>query len=327
MEHDSVSSEYLKKLIDFDLVSQNMYSTNLNDIAKFYYNNFFINNVFKMDLIFAFVVMVPVVVMVDFCLSHWFAQEKRIKFRNWWRDHIFSRFFFSTTLTLLNLTFYPFMVSALLEINAWQKSNSYQMQSFVFSWFVVVANLLLLATLWAIPTMHTHRHDHPLFRFRFRMFYWPFKPYFWSMLFTPLFATRRLLHLLLVVFFQHTAFVPQGLQLLISLLFLGYLLAVRPFRNKLCTVTAILLEGQNLAMQILFLPFIKDEITMHKINVRPIIFRFIFAVIVFLIVWFSLLIWWRALDYVFYRRHGFRRDTCVHRLERRLAERLRYQGL
>ena len=201
-----------------------------------------------MYLIFAFVVLIPLVVMIDFCLSHSFAAEKRIKFRNWFRDNIFSRFFFSTFLALLNLTFYPFMISALLEIYAWQDNNSTQRQSLMFSWFVAIGNLIFFATLWAIPTMHTHRHDHPLFRFRFRLFYWPFKPYFSSMLYTPLFATRRFIHLLLVVFFQNFSFVPQGLQLLLTIMFLSYLIIIRPFRNKLCSLTAILMEIQNLVM-------------------------------------------------------------------------------
>jgi len=96
-----------------------MYSNNLINIAKFYYNNFFVNNILKIYVVLSFVMLIPLVVMVDFCFSHYFASEKRIKFRNWFRDHIFSRFFFSTLLTLLNLTFYPFMLSSLLEIYAW----------------------------------------------------------------------------------------------------------------------------------------------------------------------------------------------------------------
>jgi len=74
------------------------------------------------------------------------------------------------------------------------------------------------------------------------MFFWAFKPTLLAQLFTPFYLLRRFLHLALVAWFKKQSFVPNSLQLLIGIAFLGYIVAVRPFRAGIATLTVALME-------------------------------------------------------------------------------------
>ena len=92
---------------------------------------------------------------------------------------IFSRYFFTFALMVINFCFYPFALTSFMEIieilEAWPASR-YSETSYIFACAVFTVLILFLITLWSIPIYHYKRKNHPLFQYRFMMFFWAFKP-------------------------------------------------------------------------------------------------------------------------------------------------------
>lgn len=187
--------------VNWGMVDEKQYNTNLTYIAEYWYNFFYANNILKMYCWIGFFIFMPLIAWLDLTCSQ-STVKKGIWCRTFVRQQLFSRYFFSTSLMFINLFFYPGMMTALLEIMQWKWDNRYQALSFVFSCLVCFMNLVFLASLWLIPLTHHKRFAHPLLRYRLRMFFAPMKPYFFSLLFAPVYTTRRLVHILFVVYFQ-----------------------------------------------------------------------------------------------------------------------------
>jgi len=306
---------YHTGLIDFGEVGRSLYHENMVVIADYLYNNFYVNNCVKFYLWGLFFFFMPIIAFIDFsCTS---MTESNLKTRQYYHNQIFSRYFFSFTLLLINFSFYPFGLTAFMEIIELRLITRYDVQSYIFSCLVFLVCLIFLATLWSMPIYHWRRKNHPLFAYRFAILFWAFKPTLWAQLFTPLYATRRFIHLLMVGWFQHSSFVPNGVQILIGATFLVYVIVVRPFKAGLATLTMVLMELLVMVNQFFLLPFYTILRTNDKVIAKDVIFRlapYILAVIIGLMI---IMLWWRALDFFYKRRFGKRRNTYIHKLEYR----------
>lgn len=177
--------------------------------------------------------------------------------------------------------------------------------------------LTFLVTIWSIPIIHYRRKNHPLFKFRLAVFFWAFKSNLASQLFTPFFLTRRFVHLLFIAIFQAQSFVPNAIQMLLGITFLGYIAVVRPFKSGVATLTAFLMELLVIIMQLNLLPFYTKLASARKERSKEIIKRLIPFFLLTIIIIMGVMIWWRAMDFFYMRRFGKKRNTFIHRWEYR----------
>lgn len=105
---------YDDSLIDLTNVGRKRYHNNMLEVSDYLYNNFYMNNYVKFYIWGAFFVLMPIVALIDFSMNS--LTLDNIKNRKIYHNQIFSRYFFSATLMLINITIYPYALTALMEV-------------------------------------------------------------------------------------------------------------------------------------------------------------------------------------------------------------------
>lgn len=114
-EHSKLTQFFTDySLVDPSQLAQVDYNQNLNRMGELKYNNFHVNNNFKLLSISGYFAMMPLLLTVDFFLLHCVSQDSKIY--RYLNERIVAKFFFSGPMALYSLSLLPMGLSAVLEL-------------------------------------------------------------------------------------------------------------------------------------------------------------------------------------------------------------------